>query len=173
MCAGTLRVWSRSPIRRLCGKSWNIRYRRSSVGRELSVTTRAQVLSSARAWLRRALPAGWAALALLGIGAGALVAATGTAQPDAGPAAGASLLDISAGRMLPAPVASSAPQPGSGPQTARLAPLGKLLTADVLVVSSTSLPAGSDAAVRRVHGVVAAGLVDAARVQVNGKYVAM
>jgi peptidoglycan DL-endopeptidase CwlO len=137
------------------------------------VTTRAQVLAPARAWLRRALPAGCASLALLGIGAGWLVAATGTAQPDAGPAAGASLLDISAGRMLPAPGASSAPQPGSGPQTASLAPLGKLLTADVLIVSSTSLPAGSDAAVRRVHGVVAAGLVDAARVQVNGKYVAM
>jgi cell wall-associated NlpC family hydrolase len=136
------------------------------------VTTRAQVLAPARAWLRRALPAGCAALALLGIGAGWLVAATGPAQPDTGRAAGASLLDISAGRMLPAPIASASPPP-SGPQTASLAPLGKLLTADVLVVSDTSLPAASDAAVRRVHDVTAAGLVDAARVQVNGKYVAM
>jgi peptidoglycan DL-endopeptidase CwlO len=139
------------------------------------VTTRAQVLAPARAWLRRALPAASAALALLGIAAGWLVAATGTGTQNAGPAAGASLLDISAGRMLPAPApgAASSPQPGSGPQAASLAPLGKLLTADVLVVSDTSLPAGSDAAVRRVHGVVATGLVDAARVQVNGKYVAM
>jgi cell wall-associated NlpC family hydrolase len=69
--------------------------------------------------------------------------------------------------MLPAPRGSEPAQPPGAK------PLGKLLRADVLVISRQSLPARSDAAVRRVPGVVAAGLVDAARIQVNGKFVAM
>jgi peptidoglycan DL-endopeptidase CwlO len=78
----------------------------------------------------------------------------------------ASLLSTSATTMLPDPRASSLAEP------AITSPPGKLLAADVLVVSATSLPAGSDTAVRRVPGVAAVGLVDAARIQVNGKYVA-
>jgi len=43
----------------------------------------------------------------------------------------------------------------------------------VLIVSHASLPASAAATVARLHGVRAARAVDAARVQVNGKYVAM
>jgi peptidoglycan DL-endopeptidase CwlO len=87
------------------------------------------------------------------------------AQRGATAAGHGSVMDSSATMMLPAP-GGSLPPPGAKP-------LGKLLRADVLVISRQSLPARSDAAVRRVPGVVAAGLVDAARIQVNGKFVAM
>jgi peptidoglycan DL-endopeptidase CwlO len=61
---------------------------------------------------------------------------------------------------------------GSSRATA-LAPLHGLLQADLLVVAPTSLPSGIAAAVRRMRGVVAAEPVDAARIQVNGKFTAM
>lgn len=48
-----------------------------------------------------------------------------------------------------------------------------LLQADLLVVAPRSLPRGAAAAVRRLPGVRAAQQVDAARIQVNGKFVAM
>jgi peptidoglycan DL-endopeptidase CwlO len=89
------------------------------------------------------------------------------AQRGATPAGHGSVLDSSATLMLPAPGGSLPAQPPGAK------PLGKLLRADVLVISRQSLPARSDAAVRRVPGVAAAGLVDAARIQVNGKFVAM
>jgi peptidoglycan DL-endopeptidase CwlO len=54
-----------------------------------------------------------------------------------------------------------------------LAPLHGLLQADLLVVAPTTLRSGIAAAVRRLHGVVAAQQVDAARIQVNGKFTAM
>jgi cell wall-associated NlpC family hydrolase len=49
----------------------------------------------------------------------------------------------------------------------------RLLVADVLVVSHTALPSGTAAAVGRLGGVLAARPVDAARIQVNGRYVAV
>jgi cell wall-associated NlpC family hydrolase len=61
---------------------------------------------------------------------------------------------------------------GSSRATA-LAPLHGLLQADLLVVAPTSLPSGIAAAVRRMRGVVAAEPIDAARIQVNGKFTAM
>jgi cell wall-associated NlpC family hydrolase len=61
---------------------------------------------------------------------------------------------------------------GSSRATA-LAPLHRLLQADLLVVAPTSLPSRIAAAVRRMRGVVAAEPVDAARIQVNGKFTAM
>ena len=67
---------------------------------------------------------------------------------------------------------AAAAQPHDGPQ-ARSHTLGRLLQADVLIVSRTSLPAGTAAAVARLGGVLAARPVDAARIQVNGRYVAM
>ena len=66
---------------------------------------------------------------------------------------------------------AAAAQPGGQPGGSR-AP-GRLLRADVLIVSRTSLPAGTAAAVARLGGVLAARPVDAARIQVNGRYVAM
>src|SRR5262245_54818320 len=61
---------------------------------------------------------------------------------------------------------------GSSRATA-LAPLHGLLQADLLVVAPTSLPSGIAAAVRRMRGVVAAEPIDAARIQVKGKFTAM
>jgi peptidoglycan DL-endopeptidase CwlO len=54
-----------------------------------------------------------------------------------------------------------------------VAPLRRLLQADVLVIAPSSLPPGAAALVRQLPGAVAAQSVDAARIQVNGKYVAM
>jgi peptidoglycan DL-endopeptidase CwlO len=51
--------------------------------------------------------------------------------------------------------------------------LHRLLQADLLVVAPRSLPRGAAAAVARLPGVVAAQQVDAARIQVDGKFVAM
>jgi len=55
----------------------------------------------------------------------------------------------------------------------RISPLGKLLPADLLVVAPTALPPATATAVRRLPGVTAAEVLDAARVKVNGGYVAM
>jgi peptidoglycan DL-endopeptidase CwlO len=52
-------------------------------------------------------------------------------------------------------------------------PLRKLDPADLLVVAPSSLPAASLAAIRKLPGVTAANLLDAARIKVNGGYVAM
>jgi peptidoglycan DL-endopeptidase CwlO len=52
-------------------------------------------------------------------------------------------------------------------------PLGKLHPADLLVVAPTSLPAASLSAIRKLPGVATANLLDAARIKVNGGFVAM
>jgi cell wall-associated NlpC family hydrolase len=67
---------------------------------------------------------------------------------------------------------AAAAQP-RGDQPGRSQAPGRLLQADVLIVSRTSLPARTAAAVARLGGVLAARPVDAARIQVNGRYVAM
>ncbi len=54
-----------------------------------------------------------------------------------------------------------------------VAPLRKLLQADLLAVAPGGLPSRITASILRLHGVVAAEPVDAARIQVNGTYVAM
>jgi peptidoglycan DL-endopeptidase CwlO len=54
-----------------------------------------------------------------------------------------------------------------------VAPLGTLRPADLLVVAPDSLPRGALAAVLRLRGVSAAETVDAARLHLNGKLVAM
>jgi len=56
---------------------------------------------------------------------------------------------------------------------AALPRLRRLLQADLFVVAPAALPSRAVAAVRRLPGVVAAQQVDAARIQVNGKFVAM
>jgi cell wall-associated NlpC family hydrolase len=51
-------------------------------------------------------------------------------------------------------------------------PLGKLQPADLLVVAPTTLPPAAITAIRKLPGVAAANLLDAARIKVNGGYVA-
>ena len=67
------------------------------------------------------------------------------------------------------PVAPSAPIPASG----RVAPLKQLHSSDVLVVARTALPAGTAAALAKLPGVTAVQTLDAARIKINGKYVAV
>jgi cell wall-associated NlpC family hydrolase len=57
--------------------------------------------------------------------------------------------------------------------TPAMAPLHRLLEADLFVVAPTTLRSSIAAAVQRLHGVVAAEPLDAARLQVNGKLTAM
>jgi cell wall-associated NlpC family hydrolase len=54
-----------------------------------------------------------------------------------------------------------------------IAPLHRLLQADLFVVAPATLPGSIAIAVQRLHGVVAAEPLDAARLQVNGKLTAM
>lgn len=55
----------------------------------------------------------------------------------------------------------------------RVTPLGALRPADLLVVGPRSLPRSTAAAIARLGGVMGVQPVDAARIQVNGKFVAM
>ncbi|HUA43038.1 MAG TPA: C40 family peptidase [Streptosporangiaceae bacterium] len=55
----------------------------------------------------------------------------------------------------------------------RVRPLGTLRQADLLVVAPSSLPAASVSAIRKLPGVTAANQLDAARIKVNGGFVAM
>jgi cell wall-associated NlpC family hydrolase len=54
-----------------------------------------------------------------------------------------------------------------------VAPLHGLRQADLIVVASTSLPSGALARIRKLSGVTAAESLEAARVQLNGKYTAV
>jgi peptidoglycan DL-endopeptidase CwlO len=57
--------------------------------------------------------------------------------------------------------------------TSALVPLRKLLQADLFVIAPATLPGSVAAAVQRLHGVVAAQQVEAARLEVNGKLTAV
>jgi peptidoglycan DL-endopeptidase CwlO len=63
--------------------------------------------------------------------------------------------------------------PSAAPALPTVAPLRHLLTADLVAVSAHPLPASALAAVRHLRGVHVAQAVDAAQVQVNGKFVAV
>jgi cell wall-associated NlpC family hydrolase len=54
-----------------------------------------------------------------------------------------------------------------------VAPLHGLLQADMIVVSASTLPSGTLASIRRLGGIVDAQPLEAAKIQVNGKYTAM
>jgi cell wall-associated NlpC family hydrolase len=54
-----------------------------------------------------------------------------------------------------------------------VAPLHGLLQADMMVVASTSLPSGTLARIRKLSGVTAAQPIEAAKIQLNGKYTAV
>jgi peptidoglycan DL-endopeptidase CwlO len=93
-----------------------------------------------------------------------------TARPGASPAATPSpwLLSRTSPSTMPAPGST---QP-AGAQSA-VASLKHLTPVDLAAVSPATLPASALAAIRRLHGVQAAVAVDAARVQVNGRFIAV
>jgi peptidoglycan DL-endopeptidase CwlO len=111
-------------------------------------------------------PAGGGASA--GLDAGTAV--TGSVRAQAAPAQAAPAQAAPAqavtgqAALVPAtvPVGSAALPP--------MAPVGRLLPADVLVVSPEPLPAGLAAALGRLRGVLATVPVDAAKVKVNGAF---
>jgi peptidoglycan DL-endopeptidase CwlO len=57
--------------------------------------------------------------------------------------------------------------------TSALGPVRKLLQADLFVIAPSTLPGSVVAAVQRLHGVVAAQQLEAARLEVNGKLTAV
>ncbi len=85
-----------------------------------------------------------------------------------GPAPG---LGASRSAKFSVPVALTASRAAS--PAAAVAPLGKLQTADLFVVSPVALPRGAVKAIGRLSGVTVAQQLDAARVRVNGKITAM
>jgi peptidoglycan DL-endopeptidase CwlO len=93
-------------------------------------------------------------------------------QPVAGPAAPGEphhvqMMSHAVVGLVPVPpVSGHQAQPG-------VAPLRHLLHADLMVVAPTALPGSVTAAIRRLPGVRAAVPVDAAKVAVNGKFVAV
>jgi peptidoglycan DL-endopeptidase CwlO len=93
-------------------------------------------------------------------GADALAAETASAR------AGATTIEGQV--MTPAPATKLSAQQ-TGPQ---VQPLGALHPADLLVIAPTTLPSTALTAISKLPGVAAVNLVDAARIQVNGSYVA-
>ena len=65
------------------------------------------------------------------------------------------------------------PDTHKAPALPKVAPLGHLTPVDLAAVSASSLPASALSAIRHLHGVHAAVAVDAARVRVNGRFVAV
>ena len=128
----------------------------------------------------RSLPALAAAAALLGSAAGLGIAAT---WPSSGPSgAGRSAgLRADAGATSVIPLLGSthltslslpvAPAPNGGAVT--VAPLQGLRQAAMIIVAPASLPSGTLAAIRRLPGVTDAQAVEAAKIEVNGKYTAV
>ncbi len=121
------------------------------------------------------------AAVLSGIGATRALsgASAGAAATAARKAAGQTELTAArqAGVLLPGQGSSRASAvpvvslPGT--RTApRVRPLRRLRPADLLVVGPAALPRSAIAAIRKLPGVAAANLLDAARIKVNGGYVA-
>ena len=104
-------------------------------------------------------PVRGAATALLAVAAGWPAGYRAPSVPDTGPGV------MGAAQLAPALV----PVPGGAVALPAVAPLRRLLPADVLVVSQTPLPASVASAVRQLPGVSAAEPVEAAKVPVNGK----
>jgi len=86
-----------------------------------------------------------------------------------------------AGSDLAGPLGPARSQPGApvvsvgelSHSVPKIAPLHGLLQADLLVVATSTLRDGIAAAVAKMHGVVAVQQVDAARIEVDGKFIAM
>ena len=130
----------------------------------------------------RSLPALAAAVGLLGAGLGvpALWRAAGShSASTAGRPSAAQDGAAGARPVVPLPGTSRlksfslpvAELPRGGAVT--VAPLHGLLQADMIVVAPSSLPSGTLSAIQRLPGVTAAQSVEAARIEVNGKYAAV
>ena len=130
----------------------------------LPVFTRAR---ARHALARTGVPAALAALAVLGAGAAQLPAAQAASRQ----AAGARV--IPGGSQATASSAGQVPIAVTGAARKAVAPVGKLMSVDILIVSHSALSSRVAARVARLPGVQAARPVDAARIQVNGKFVAM
>ena len=130
----------------------------------------------------RSLPALAAAIGLLGAGAGLGVPALWrSGSPAAAAGRPASGRPTSAGPRSQVPLLGTSrltsftlPVAGLHPgHSVTVAPLHGLLQADMIVVGSASLPAGTLTAIGKLPGVTGAEPVEAAKVQVNGEYVAV
>jgi cell wall-associated NlpC family hydrolase len=109
------------------------------------------------------------ALALVGGAAPGTAYATFAPPPGNTAAPGAATDSGSRSGALSVPVANEL----ATALVPRVAPLAKLHVADVIVAAKSPLPARTLKVVRRLSGAAAAVSIDAARIQVNGKYVAM
>jgi cell wall-associated NlpC family hydrolase len=133
-----------------------------------------------RPWARRlllALTAGAALLTTTSVGSvpAGLAATRATSQQTlshagAGQARAELELPLQSGAVPPV-IPQGDPSRPLQPQA--VAPLRRLLQADLLVVAPTTLRSSIAAAVRRMPGVVAGERVDAARIAVNGKLTAV
>jgi len=125
--------------------------------------------------VRPVWPASAVILVVTALVAGALVGLVRTAQTPAQAgtrslAAGAAgSTSVSRSDMFSVPVAGAL----STSAVPAAAALGRTHQPDVMIVSQHPLPSWAPGAVQRAHDVAAAESVDAARIQVNGKYVAM
>jgi peptidoglycan DL-endopeptidase CwlO len=135
--------------------------------------------SGRRAARRSLLTLGAGAALLAAVAAGSSPAAFAGPQARLGPAlirAGAGdgqVTSVLPGPSGPVPDAVAVADLSGSSRASALAPLRRLLQADLLVVGPTTLPGRIATAVLRMHGVVAAEQIDAARIQVNGKFTAM
>jgi cell wall-associated NlpC family hydrolase len=131
------------------------------------------------------LPAGVAALAVLGTVIGVLVAVVGGApngglpaqgqfglpavRPSAGGAPVITRVPLTLGAgARPLPDSSVPAVSAAGTRQSTVAPLRRTVQADLLIVAPFSLPGGLLAAVSRLPGMVAAMRIEAVRMQVDG-----
>jgi peptidoglycan DL-endopeptidase CwlO len=131
------------------------------------------------------LPAGIAALAVLGTVIGVLVAVVGGApngglpaqgqfglpagQPSTGGAPVVTRVPLTLGAgARPLPDSSVPAVSAAGTRQSTVAPLRRTVQADLLIVAPFSLPGGLLTAVSRLPGMVAAMRIEAVRMQVNG-----
>ena len=109
------------------------------------------------------IPAAWSATSSHPAIQGAVAARAATGARSLVPLPGTSRLT-----SFSLPVAQA-----PGRSSATVAPLHGLLQADMIVVASSSLPASTLSAIQRLPGVTAVQSVEAAKIQVNGKYTAV
>jgi cell wall-associated NlpC family hydrolase len=142
--------------------------------------------SITRAGFRRWLPVGVASIAAAGTLAGVVTAVTsggpastlGAAASGAHPGNAFDLPKVqpSTGAVLPGTLLSNAARsvPAVSSSAKRsVAPLRHTLQADLLVVSSSSLPESLLTSVSKLSGVAAADKVEAVRMKINGSYTAV
>jgi peptidoglycan DL-endopeptidase CwlO len=115
------------------------------------------------------------ALPILAVAVGASPALAALPRPLSGAGSVARFAFVQPGQVLPGSAAQRPATVSRLPESSRapaLPPVRRLLQADLLIVNPTTLPGGVTAAVQRLHGVVAAQPLDAARVQLDGKLTA-